>query len=246
MDGEDGRIASGPKYGRVADHILRRIEAGEWTPGEQLPSEADLAQSLGVSLGTVQKALQRLVEKRVVVRRQGRGTFVGSSRAPEEALRHFRFLSEGGDRLLPVYSRVLSIEETDERGPWSRFLDGEASFIALRRLLSIGGEFDVFSEFHLPASRARGLLDAAPGELDGVLLRDHLAARFNLPTLRVEQRMHCAMLPPRVCGLIQVPQGTVGLHWLLLGFTYRDAPAIFQRAYVPPTDRPLQIVDPPR
>ncbi|MGQ9368175.1 GntR family transcriptional regulator [Azospirillum sp. ST 5-10] len=233
----------GPKYGQVANHILARIEAGEWKPGDQLPSEADLARALGVSLGTVQKALQLLVEDRVVVRRHGRGTFVGAGRAPEEALRHFRFLSEGGDRLLPVFSRVLAIEETEERGPWSDFLAGESRFVTLKRLLAIGGEFEVYSEFHLPAGRVAGLAAVPPEELDGVLLRDYLAARFNMPTLRVEQRLRCTLLPPRVCNLIHVTRGSMGIEWRLLGFSYRDAPAIFQRAWVPPTDRPLQILE---
>ena len=187
--------------------------------------------------------LQLLVDDRVVVREHGRGTFVALGRAPEEALRHFRFLSEGGDRLLPVFSRVLSIEETTERGPWCDFLTGESRFVTLTRILGIGGEFEVFSEFYLPASRVAGLTAVPPKELDGVLLRDFLAARFNMPTLRVEQRMQCALLPPRVCNLIHVARGTMWLHWLLLGFSYRDTPAIFQRAWVPPTDRALQILD---
>lgn len=233
----------GPKYGQVANRILRQIEGGVWKPGDQLPSEADLAKSMEVSLGTVQKALQLLVEDRVVVRQHGRGTFVGTSRTPEEALRHFRFLSEGGDRLLPVFSTVLGIAETTEPGPWSHFLKDEPSFVTLRRRLSVGGEFDVYSEFYLPGSRVRPLLDIPPDELDGVLLRDFLAERFNLPTLRMEQRMQCGLIPPRVCNLINLPRGSFGLIWHLLGYSYRDAPAIFQRAYVPPTDRALQIVD---
>ena len=76
----------------------------------------------------------------------------------------------------------------------------------------------------------------------GVLIRDYLTLHFNCPTLAVEQRIAAAALPPRVCQTIAVPHGTTGLVWELLARSYRDQPAVYQRVHVPPTDRPLQIL----
>ncbi|MGE3066390.1 MAG: GntR family transcriptional regulator [Hyphomicrobiaceae bacterium] len=233
----------GPKYLTVANAILRSVESGRWKPGDQLPSETDLAEQMQVSLGTVQKALKVLTDQGLVLRHHGRGTFVGSGRAPDEALRHFRFLAEGGRELLPVVSRVLSIDETAEQGPWAMFLGPADSYIRLSRILHIGGEFELSSEMYLPGEKFRQLLEVPTKSLHGVLIRDYLTTHFNTPTLKLEQQMRCGTLPPRVCNLINVPRNTMGLIWTLFAFTYRESPAIYQKVFVPPSDRELQIID---
>ena len=234
---------SKPKYTAVANTILRAVEMGRWKPGDQLPSESELAEKMHVSLGTVQRALKVLTDQGLVLRHHGRGTFVGTGRAPDENLRHFRFLREGSRELLPVVSRVLSIEKIREQGPWAEFLGREDSYVRLLRILSVGGEFELFSEMYLLGEKFKDLLKVKPDDLHGILVRDYLTTHFNTPTLRLEQHLWCSLLPPRVCNLIQVPRNTMGLTWLLLAFTYRDTPAIYQKVYVPPTDRALQILD---
>ena len=70
--------------------IERALEAGEWAPGEAIPSELDLASRFGVSQGTVRKAVQSLAAENLLVRRQGKGTFVATH--TEEKDSNFRFL----------------------------------------------------------------------------------------------------------------------------------------------------------
>ncbi|MEZ5844787.1 MAG: GntR family transcriptional regulator [Hyphomicrobiaceae bacterium] len=67
---------SGPLYQQVHAHLLGRITSGEWRSGAPIPGEADLSRELGVSVGTVRKALDQLARDRIVVRERGRGTFV--------------------------------------------------------------------------------------------------------------------------------------------------------------------------
>ena len=56
----DGRPDARPLYAQVESILNARIAAGEWQPGHALPSEPELAQELGVSHGTVRKALDAL------------------------------------------------------------------------------------------------------------------------------------------------------------------------------------------
>jgi len=114
-----------PKYLQIADLLLARIEKGHWKPGELLPSEAELAQVLPASLGTIQKALNHLASRGIVVREQGKGTFVIRARTPDRYLRHFRFLAEDGKTLLPAYMRMLSVNLVREHGPWATFLGAD-------------------------------------------------------------------------------------------------------------------------
>lgn len=232
-----------PKYARIADAILARIEAGHWRPGEQLPAETELARSMDASLGTIQRALQTLAEQGVLVRRHGRGTFVGGERTPANDLRHFRFLSESGDAMLPVFAHMQTIERIEETGPWAAFLGRQPFYVRLDRTLSVDHEFNVASEIYLPGPRFAALLELAPESLNGILIRDFLAARCNAPTLEVEQRLTIEILPPRICTRLEAAKGTIGLVWLLLGRSYRGQPITWQRAWLPPVDRPLQILD---
>ena len=231
-----------PIYQHLANRILKEIEAGVWRPGDRLPSEVKLAELEGLSLGTVQKGLNHLADQGVLIRRHGKGTYVANAETPAENLRHFRFLGHDQEDTLPVASTVLSIERVTAPGPWSGFLGAEDFFVMLQRRLDVNGEFSLFSEIFLSGPRFEGLLETAPKVLDGVLIRDHLSLHFNCPTLSVEQRVRAVPLPPRVCGIINVPCGTAGLLWELLARSYRDQPAVYQRVYVPPSDRPLQIL----
>ena len=65
-----------PKYLRVVEHLRLGIESGQWSPGEMLPIESELAASLGMARNTVRQGLSRLEQDGVIERVQGRGTFV--------------------------------------------------------------------------------------------------------------------------------------------------------------------------
>lgn len=230
------------RYQQISDRLLSEIEDGRWRPGDRLPSEEELAAWAEASLGTVQRALRELSEMGVVERHHGRGTFVAGARAPERHLRHFRFSAGSGGALLPVYFNVIDISRTDETGPWQTFLEPEnGDFIRIQRLISINQEFDIFSEIYLPGERFKALAELKPKALGGVSVRDLLAERFNAPTLRTRQTMLCQEMPPRVTRLIRVPVGQHGIKWIISGLSYRDAPITWQRVFVPPSDRNIEM-----
>src|SRR5205085_5533250 len=67
-----------PLYRQVKELLIKRLGDGSWAPGQLLPSEPEIAAGLGVSPGTVRKALDEMSSESLLVRRQGRGTFVAS------------------------------------------------------------------------------------------------------------------------------------------------------------------------
>ena len=68
-----GKFSVEPLYVQVRNLLAQRIASGVWAPGSMLPNEMELARELGVSPGTVRKALDSLESDRLVLRRQGRG-----------------------------------------------------------------------------------------------------------------------------------------------------------------------------
>lgn len=242
-----------PKYLRLSNAILNRIESGEMRPGDQLPPEGTLAGALPASLGTVQKALGHLKALGVVVRDHGRGTFVAGApramsgeRMPADDLLHFRFADDSLVAPLPVYARVETMHKVDgatgdASTPWARFLGNDESYIRIGRRINVNDEFEAFSEFYLPWSRFRGLLRVPLDELNGISLRVVLSRTYNLPTLHFDQRLRCARLPRAACRALGLSAGSPGMVWEIFGRTYRRQPASYQRVYLPMGHRPIEI-----
>jgi len=231
------------KYKILSETLAENINTGKLKPGDRLPSEDKLVSTLGYSLGTVQRALRHLVELGVVERVHGSGTFVTGLRAPEEHLRHFRFLNEDGSKLLPIFFITRAITQTSCQGPWVDTLGPDrAGFVKIDRVISVNREFEIFSELYLPASQFASLLDMQPSELDGVSIRDMLAERFNTQTLDTRQSIVCHVFPPRVAKVINMPIGQFGLILTASNTSHRHVPIIWQRAYIPPSDRQMEFL----
>ena len=235
------------KYKVVSDMLFDKIKSGVWQPGDRLPSEGKLVADLDYSLGTVQRALRDLVELGAVERIHGSGTFVSGARTPEEHLFHFRFLSDDGVTLLPIFFRTKSLDQTEKKGPWADFLGQDnAGYVKIERVISVNREFEIFSELYLPVTMFPTLSGAQATDLDGVSIRDMLAERFNTPTLKAEQSIACSVFPPRVGQVINMPIGQFGIILTVCSNTYRDVPIIWQRAFIPPSDRQMLITANPR
>lgn len=91
-----------PLYTQIQEALVRRIVEGEWRPGELLPSEQALALQLGVSQGTIRKAMDALETEKIIDRRQGKGTFVAELTQEKSVYRFFRLLRPDGRRIVPT------------------------------------------------------------------------------------------------------------------------------------------------
>lgn len=110
-DGGEGSIdAVGfrPLYRQVKDRLVRRIAEGRWLAGQVIPSEMQIAQELAVSQGTVRKALDEMTAENLLVRRQGRGTYVASHDDDRVLFQFFKLTRDGNPREFPD-SEVLSV-----------------------------------------------------------------------------------------------------------------------------------------
>src|SRR5215212_9502178 len=89
--------AFSPLYQQIKVLILQSLEAGEWKPGEAIPSEMDLAARFRVSQGTVRKAIDELAAENLVTRRQGKGTFVATHAEQHVRYRFLNLVPDSGD-----------------------------------------------------------------------------------------------------------------------------------------------------
>ncbi len=161
-----------PLYAQVKDLLVRRLVAGAWRPGEALPSEFSLAAEFKVSQGTVRKALDELAAQNVVVRQQGKGTFV-ATHTPQRALFHFfHLVGDNGARAMPSH-RVLSLRNAKATKSESDRLKVKAGgpVIRLNRLRQLGGRTAIVERIVLPGGHFPGLVERMGDELPNEVYR---------------------------------------------------------------------------
>jgi DNA-binding transcriptional regulator YhcF (GntR family) len=103
-----------PLYLQIKQLVMQSLDAGEWHPGEAIPSEMDLAQRYKVSQGTVRKAIDELAAENLLVRRQGKGTFVATHTEPRTQFRFLRLTPNEGE---PRYPESTILECKRGRAP---------------------------------------------------------------------------------------------------------------------------------
>lgn len=242
MQGAAARVAPRvPKYVLLSDSIAGAVDAGDLKPGDQLPGEHDLAAALPASLGTIQKALGRLVDQGVIIRRHGSGTFIADQSEQLHDLWHFRFRGDDGHSLLPVYSTVQSIKEVSEQGDWSEFLGDAPSFICIEREIDVNGEFSCLGRLYLKAKPFQKLLKVQKSDLDNINIRALLRNDYGVSTARIEEQVGAELLTSDVSKTLNLPAQATGLVCHILGYGFRDAPVSYQLVYLPPNARRLEI-----
>lgn len=159
-----------PIYQRLKDDFVRRITQGVWTPDKPISSETQLAAELGVSTGTVRKAIEDLVQDGFLFRTQGKGTFVRRADFGNALARFFRHTDASGTPLRPR-GQMLKVEETDGRQQVNALLqlDPAAPLLKLRRLRLIGDTPKLYEEIFVSKDRFAPLA-ALPLDAFGDLL----------------------------------------------------------------------------
>ncbi|TBU80794.1 GntR family transcriptional regulator [Pseudomonas daroniae] len=155
--GYDERL---PLYQRLREEMLAKIAAGEWSPGEPIPTEAELTRLYGVAIGTVRKAVDTLVSEGLLLRSQGRGTFVRRPNFDASLFRFFRQVNASGGREVPS-SRILSkaLQKPSRDVAAALALGSGEQVLRMERLRVIEDRTLFHEEIWLPASRFIVLLD---------------------------------------------------------------------------------------
>src|SRR5436305_4250841 len=127
-----------PLYRQVKEVLIKRLGDGSSAPGQLLPSEPEIAADLGVSPGTVRKALDEMSAESLLVRRQGRGTFVASHDEERILFQFFRMVSDKGERRFPE-SRIISasVAKVDPRAAARLGLAPKEAVVTIERVRSL-------------------------------------------------------------------------------------------------------------
>jgi GntR family transcriptional regulator len=224
-------VTFSPLYRQIRERLLDGLQAGEWRPGEPIPSETELASRYGVSQGTVRKAIDELASENLLVRRQGRGTFVASHQEARAQFRFLRLRPNEGDATQPV-STILECRRLRAPSEIARALELRAGepVVLIRRLLAFEGVPTVLDEIWLPGTPFRGLtaerLRAYSGPLYGLL-----ETEFGMRMIRASERLRAVAAQPEQAEVLGVPEGSPLLLVERVSSTYQDLKVEMRRGY---------------
>ncbi|MBK7327320.1 Transcriptional regulator, GntR family [Candidatus Propionivibrio aalborgensis] len=220
-----------PLYQQIRALITRSLESGEWKPGDIIPSESDLAERFGVSQGTVRKAIDELAAENLLVRRQGKGTFVSTHDDPRSFFRFLRLASNEGE-LLRLQSIPLECWRAKAGPDVARTLALEpgAPINIVRRLMRFGDEPAVYDEIYLPGELFPDLsLDILNSV--AVSMYSLFESRYSVRIIRAEERLRAVSADRVSAELLQVAEGSPLLLVERVTYTYDNKPVEWRRGF---------------
>ncbi len=210
-----------PLYAQVKAIFIRRLADGVWAPGAGLPSEGQLAAEIGVSQGTVRKALDELAAENLLVRRQGRGTFVAEHDERRILFQFFKLVPDDGVARFPD-STVLAVAvgqaDADERQALD--LSSRDDVIRIRRVRALDGVPLVLETVSLPR-RLFGGIEAGPVPNN---LYSLYAARYGVTVANAREKLKAIALSADEAALLAVAPGTPALQVDRLALSLDGAP----------------------
>ena len=224
--------AFSPLYQQIKILILKSLQAGEWKPGDLIPSEMDLAARFRVSQGTVRKAIDELAAENLVIRRQGKGTFVATHSAQQVQYRFLRLMPDSGDTSSegPAERQIVDCKRLRAPADIARSLalqTGDA-VLQLRRVLAFQGTPTIVEDVWLPGGPFKGLTAERLASYGGPMYA-LFETEFGVHMVRAEEKIRAIAADGVASKLLDLPQGAPLLSVERVAYTYNDAPMELRR-----------------
>jgi GntR family transcriptional regulator len=218
-----------PLYEQIKILLTQSLVAGEWKPGEAIPSEMELASRFNVSQGTVRKAIDELASDHILMRRQGKGTFVASHNEPSYRYRFLRVTPDEGVRPHP-HNLFFGLERGKAAGDAAHALGLKPGtpVMTFKRVMSFAGRPVILDEIVFAADQFPGLTLAELEEFNGSVYSFYESV-FGVRMIRAEERLRAVAADGFAAAHLKVAKGTPLLCVDRIAFTYGDKPVEWRR-----------------
>lgn len=222
-------LANGPLYKEVRRRLLRCLAEGEWKPGERIPSEAQLAQRFGVAVSTIRAGIKHLAEAGILIRWQGRGTFVARHELRPQGFRFSNIYNNAGEK---VFSQreIISVKRVrpdDETVEKLRLGDSELIY-QIEALLKTGDTAVATMALILPARLFRNLrvdtLRQTEENLYSVYQR-----RYGITVVRMDEWVRARKASREIAGALGIPVNDPVLEVERIAYSFNDVPVEIRR-----------------
>ena len=220
-----------PLYRQIKSLITQSLVSGEWRPGDPIPSEIELASRFSVSQGTVRKAVAELADQNLLIRYQGKGTFVASHADERDNFPFLRITPDQGE-LKGLTAQLIDFRRMRVDAASARLLRLPAggSLFLIRRVLALSGRKICFEEVRLPAFRYRGLSTSVI-ERHGCMLYSMYETGFGLRIVHAEEQLKAVAVPKEAAQALGRPAAAPVLQIERVAYTYGEDPAELRRSW---------------
>jgi GntR family transcriptional regulator len=224
--------AFSPLYQQIKGLIMNSLQASEWKPGEAIPSETELALRYRVSQGTVRKAIDELAAENLVVRRQGKGTFVATHAERQVQYRFLKLFPDHGNAASqgPAQRRIIDCKRQRASAEVARALNlrtGDAVLL-VRRVLSFSETPTILEDLWLPGSPFKGLTAERLTDYRGPMYA-LFETEFGVRMVRAQEKLRAVLPDEDQCALLKITPHTPLLSVERIAFTYNDSPMELRR-----------------
>lgn len=213
-----------PLYMQIKDLLVAKVSAGEWPPGGIIPSEVRLAQELDVSQGTVRKAITELVEANVLIRKQGKGTFV-ANHDDDRALFHFFHIYNDSDTKHLPECETLSCKRKRATRKESAILEipNDSKVVCIDRIRKLEGIPAIVETIILPAEPFKDLI-AQPVKALPNMLYELYETHFGITIHRAKEQLRAIPATKQDAALLEVEAGDPLLEIKRIALTLAGSP----------------------
>src|SRR5450631_1755387 len=221
-----------PLYREVKRQLMDALAGGEWKPGDAIPPERRLAERYGISIGTVRRAIDELVAENMLIRQQGRGTFVASHNRDRLLFYFFHVVPQDGAKEYPVV-RLLGFAKAKADKLASEMLQiaiGDPIF-RIRNLLSLSGEPVIVDDIAVSAARFPGMAERAFRDRPSTVYNLYQDT-FGISVVRTVERLRATTVDHEIAPLLRVAPGAPLLEIRRVALTYSDVPVELRISHV--------------
>jgi GntR family transcriptional regulator len=226
---------SAPLYKEVKRHVMAALASGEWKPGAAIPAERRLSERYGTSIGTVRKAIDELCAENILIRQQGRGTFVASHNRDRMLFYFFHVVPEDGPKAYPDVELLAFSRGKADRVVAERLaLEPGDVVVRFRNRLRLAGTSMMVDDITLAAARFAGLTERQLRTRPSTLYNLYQDS-FGISVVRTRERLRAVAADGDVAALLDIAEGTPLLQIRRVACGYHDEPVEYRVSHVSTT-----------
>ena len=227
-----GRSAIPVLYREVKRHLIGDIQSGRVAPGGAFSSESELAKRFNVSIGTVRRAVDELVADNILVRQQGRGTFVGRQDRERFMFQFFNIADRDGTREFPqVTLHAFAKSRATPQEATALALHGTLSVLRIDNVLSLKGRPVIHDHIVIAASLFPGLSQSLFEQRSGTIYELYQTS-FGVTVVGADERMRAEIADDISARLLGLAQGAPVLRIERVALTFDQKPAEYRVSVV--------------
>jgi len=219
---------AGPLYKDVKRRLTEALTRGEWRPGDAIPAERLLSERCGTSIGTVRRAIDELVAENILIRQQGRGTYVASHNRDRLLFYFFHIVDEQGVKRYPEVELLSFARAKADRAAAELLgLAAGDSVYRIRNRLSLAGIPVIIDDITLPVAAFAGLTERQFRHRTSTIYNLYQEA-FGVSVVKTSERLRATLADADAAALLGVAPGAPLLQIRRVAYTYHDDPVEYR------------------